>query len=203
MMALETWLAFIVASAVMLVIPGPTILLVMQRALAGGRGAALPLVLGVAAGDLTAICLSLAGLGALLATSAELFALVRYAGAAYLIWLGVKMWRTPISFGGLSAARGMTAMRDAYIVTALKPKAIIFFVAFVPAFLDPAKPFLPQALVLIVSFVTMAAANALFYALVAARLSGKISRPGAWNGFNRLGGGVLMGAGIATAFMRR
>ena len=97
----------------------------------------------------------------------------------------------------------MTAMRDAYIVTALNPKAIVFFVAFVPAFLDPAKPFLPQALVLIVSFVTMAAANALFYALVAARLSGKISRPGAWNGFNRLGGGVLMGAGIATALMRR
>ncbi len=202
-MTFETWLGFLAASAVMLVIPGPTILLVLQRALAGGRSAALPLVLGVAAGDLTAISLSLAGVGALLAASAALFTAVRYAGALYLIWLGIRLWRTPFTFEAAPAARGMMAMRDAYIVTALNPKAIVFFVAFVPPFLDPARPFLPQALILIGSFVTLAAANALFYALAAARLGGMIRRPATGLALHRLGGGVLVGAGVATALMRR
>ena len=81
-MSLETWLAFLAATAVMLVIPGPTLLLVIGQSLGAGRRAALPLVAGVALGDLTAMTLSLAGLGALLAASATLFTVLKFAGAA-------------------------------------------------------------------------------------------------------------------------
>ena len=203
MMAFETWLGFLAASAVMLVIPGPTIFLVMQRALAGGRRAAVPLALGVAAGDLTAISLSMAGLGALLSASAWLFTLLRYAGAAYLIWLGISMWRTLLVRGALPATNGMKAMGDAYVVAALNPKAIVFFVAFVPLFIDPSLPFLPQAIALIGSFVILAAANALLYAMLSVRVGRVVRRPQALFALNRLGGSVLIGAGVATAVMRR
>ncbi|MFL5158056.1 MAG: LysE family translocator, partial [Microvirga sp.] len=92
-MTLETWLAFTAASAVLLVIPGPTILLVVSYALGQGWRTALPMAIGVALGDFTAMTLSLLGLGALLAVSATLFTALKWAGAAYLIWLGIKLWR--------------------------------------------------------------------------------------------------------------
>lgn len=202
-MALDTWLAFLAATAVMLMIPGPTILLVIGQSLGAGRRAALPLVAGVALGDLTAMTLSLAGLGALLAASATLFAVLKYAGAAYLIWLGVKLWRAPVDPGAMPPVTARRALRDAYVVTALNPKGIAFFVAFVPMFVDASKPFLPQAAILVASFVTLAALNAAAYALLAARLSGAVARPAVRRAFNRTGGAVLMGAGLATAAMRR
>jgi threonine/homoserine/homoserine lactone efflux protein len=202
-MAIETWLAFLAATVVMLAIPGPTILLVIGQTLGGGTRAALPLVAGVALGDLTAMTLSLAGLGALLAASATLFTVLKFAGAAYLVWLGIRMWRAPVGDAAAAPVGARRAFRDAYVVTALNPKGIAFFVAFVPLFVDAGAPFLPQAIVLVVSFVTLAALNAAIYALLAARLSGAVARPAVRRAFNRAGGTLLVGAGIATAAMRR
>lgn len=201
-MATETWLAFVAATVVMLAIPGPTILLVIGQSLGAGSRAALPLVAGVALGDLTAITLSLAGLGALLAASATLFTVLKFAGAAYLVWLGVKLWRAPVEAAATAPVSAGRAMRDAYVVTALNPKGIAFFVAFVPLFVDAGSPFLPQAAVLVATFVGLAAVNAAIYALLAARLSGAVRRPGVRRAFNRCGGTVLVGAGLATAAMR-
>lgn len=202
-MALETWLAFLLASAALLAIPGPTILLVIGQSLGAGRGRALPLVAGVALGDLTSITLSLAGLGAVLAASSLAFTLLKWGGAAYLIWLGVRLWRAPVSEAAAPPLSARRAFRDAYVVTALNPKSIAFFVAFVPQFLDGGRAFLPQAAILVASFVTLAAANALLYALLAGRMSGLVTRPAVRRGFNRVGGTMLVGAGIATAAMRR
>ncbi|MEO3472353.1 LysE family translocator [Roseomonas sp. CAU 1739] len=201
-MAIDTWLAFVAATMVMLAIPGPTILLVIGQSLGAGSRAALPLVAGVALGDLTAITLSLAGLGALLAASATLFTVLKFAGAAYLVWLGVKLWRAPVEAAATAPVSARRAMRDAYVVTALNPKGIAFFVAFVPLFVDASSPFLPQAVVLVATFVGLAAVNAAIYALMAARLSGAVRRPGVRRAFNRCGGTVLVGAGLATAAMR-
>lgn len=202
-MALETWLAFVAATVVMLAIPGPTILLVIGQSLGAGGRAALPLVAGVALGDLTAMTLSLAGLGALLAASAALFTVLKFAGAAYLVWLGVKLWRAPVEDGALPPVTARRAFRDAYVVTALNPKGIAFFVAFVPLFVNAGAPFLPQAALLVATFVGLAAVNAGIYALLAARLSGAVRRPVVRRAFNRGGGLVLIGAGLATAAMRR
>ena len=197
-----TWLAFCAAAIVMLLIPGPTILLVIGQSLGGGRRGAMPLVAGVALGDLTAMTLSLAGLGAVLAASATLFTALKWAGAAYLIWLGIRMWRAPVAAGAAPPLSARRAMREAYVVTALNPKGIVFFVAFVPQFLDPARPFLTQAAVLVGTFVTLAALNAAVYAALAARLSGAVRRPGLRRWLNRAGGTVLVGAGVAVALRR-
>ncbi len=201
-MDLTLWLAFVATAIAMLVIPGPTILLVIGQSLGGGARNALPLAAGVALGDLTAMSLSLAGLGALLAASAAAFTALKWIGAAYLIWLGVKLWRAPVTADAAPPLDARRAMRDAYLVTALNPKSIVFFVAFVPQFLDTARPFLPQAVVLVATFVTLAALNAGLYALLAARLSGAVRRPWLRRAFNRAGGAMLMGAGVAVALRR-
>jgi threonine/homoserine/homoserine lactone efflux protein len=201
-MPLDTWLAFVAATVVMLAIPGPTILLVIGQSLGGGSRAALPLVAGVALGDLTAMTLSLAGLGALLAASATLFTVLKLAGAAYLVWLGIRMWRAPVGAAAAAPVPPRRALREAYVVTALNPKSIAFFVAFVPIFVDAGAPFAPQAALLVATFVTLAAANAGLYALLAARLSGAVARPSVRRAFNRTGGAMLVGAGVATAAAR-
>lgn len=204
-MDIAVWFAFVAASAVVLAIPGPTILMVVGRALGGGRAQALPIVAGVAAGDLTAMTLSLLGLGALLATSAALFTVFKVIGAAYLVWLGVGLWRAPVAAADapLSTVAPWRAARDTFVVTALNPKSIAFFIAFVPQFVAPARPFAPQAAILIATFVTMAAANAAIYAMAAGRLATRIRRPSVRRWFNRAGGTMLIGAGAATALMKR
>ncbi len=203
-MTFETWIAFALAAAAMLAIPGPTILLVVGQSLGvGGRRNAVPLVAGVALGDLLAMVLSLAGLGALLAASATAFAALKWAGAAYLVWLGVRLWRAPVEAGAAPPLDARWALRRAFVVTALNPKGIAFFVAFVPQFLDPSSPFLPQAALLAATFVGLGALNAAAYALLAGRVSGAVGRPAVRRWLNRAGGTVLVGAGLATAAVRR
>ena len=201
-MDLTLWLAFVAAAVVMLIIPGPTILLVIGQSLGGGARNALPLVAGVALGDLTAMTLSLAGMGALLAASATAFTVVKWAGAAYLVWLGVRMWRAPVTAEAAPPLRASRALREAWLVTALNPKGIVFFVAFLPQFIDAARAFMPQAAILVATFVTMAAANALVYAMLASRLSATVRRTDLRRLVNRIGGSVLMAAGFAIALRR-
>lgn len=202
-MSFQTWLAFVAAASLMLLVPGPTILLVIGQALGAGRRAALALVAGVALGDLTAMTISLAGLGALLAASSTLFTALKWLGAAYLVWLGIGLFRAPVAAASLPPVTARRAMRQAYVVTALNPKGIAFFVAFVPLFVDASAPFPPQAALLIATFVTLAALNAGAYALLASRLSGAVRRPGVRRAFNRVGGSMLVGAGLATAWSGR
>jgi threonine/homoserine/homoserine lactone efflux protein len=200
-MTLETWLAFALASLITVMIPGPVVVFILGRSLGGGWRAALPTVGGVALGDAVALTASLIGLGALLAASATAFTIAKWLGAAYLIWLGVKLWRAPI--GEAVALPARHAFRDAFLVTVLNPKSIAFFVAFLPQFLNPASAFLPQAALVLVTFVGLGALNALGYALLAGTLSDAVKRPAIRRGFNRVGGGMLIGAGLATAAMRR
>lgn len=198
-MSLETWIAFTIASSIMLVIPGPTVLLIVSYALGQGWRAAAPMAIGTTLGDFTAITLSLAGVGALLAASATVFTILKIGGALYLIWLGLKLWR---SGGNLDAEPrtdrppALRMMFHAWIVTALNPKSITFFVAFVPQFLNPAAPLLPQLAIIEVTFVALAFANAFAYALVAARARRIVRNEQAIRTFNRAGGSLLMGAGV-------
>ena len=200
-MTFETWAAFAAASSILLVIPGPTVLLVVSYALGQGWRTALHMAVGVALGDFTAMTLSMLGLGALLATSATLFTILKWAGAAYLIYLGIKLWRAG---GTLDAAPRTDAVSTAkmlghaWLVTALNPKSITFFVAFLPAFLDPNADFLAQMLVFEATFLVLAFANAFGYALVASRARRMASDPRALGVVNKVGGGLLVGAGVAT-----
>lgn len=207
-MPLENWLAFVAASAIMLAIPGPTILLVISYALGHGRKASTATVTGVALGDFTAMTASMLGLGALLATSAALFSGLKWIGAAYLIYLGIKLWRSPVGDAAdgskvTGRERPLKIFLHAYIVTALNPKSIVFFVAFLPQFLVPTLPFWPQVLIFEVTFLVLATVNAALYGLLASAARNTIRKPRVQRIVNRTGGGLLVGAGLITFGWKR
>ncbi|ALN74446.1 LysE family translocator [Aureimonas sp. AU20] len=209
-MSLDHWLAFVAASAVLLAIPGPTILLVISYALSHGRKLAAATVAGVALGDFTAMTASMLGLGALLAASAALFTALKWIGAAYLIYLGIKLWRAPVSGGAGEAAgtegpseRPLRVFLHIYVVTALNPKSILFFVAFLPQFLDLSRPLLGQMLVFETTFLVLATLNATLYALLASMARQSIRKPGVQRAVNRTGGSLMIGAGLLAAGWRR
>ncbi|QRM56002.1 LysE family translocator [Sinorhizobium sp. BG8] len=207
-MSFEHWLAFAAASAVMLAIPGPTILLVISYALGHGRRTAGATVAGVALGDFTAMTASMLGLGALLATSAAIFTVLKWVGAAYLVWLGIKLWRAPVAGDAVSGANPpeenpYKIFAHAYVVTALNPKSIVFFVAFLPQFLDLSRPLFAQMVIFEVTFLVLATLNALTYALMASAARQTIRKPTVQKIVNRTGGTLLICAGLLTAGLRR
>lgn len=207
-MPLDLWLTFVAASTALLLIPGPTVLLVLSYALTKGRAVAVASAAGVAFGDLLAMTASLVGLGALVLASATLFAALKWAGAVYLIYLGIKMLRSAPS-AGLGAvqtdndvgARGVFG--HAAAVTALNPKSIAFFIAFVPQFLRPETPLAPQFIILIATFVGLAAINALAYALLADKMRSKFVKPHVITWLTRGGGVALISMGVLTTTLRR
>jgi threonine/homoserine/homoserine lactone efflux protein len=204
-MSIETWLAFVAASAVLLIIPGPTILLVISYALGRGMRAALPVAVGVALGDFTAMTLSLLGLGALLATSALLFTIFKWAGALYLVWLGIGLWRAGAGLqveGRKDEAPAFSMLGHAWLVTALNPKSITFFIAFLPQFIDPTIGFWNQMFIFEATFLGLAFANAIGYGLIASRARGLVQNRRVIGIFNRVGGSLLIGAGLAAASVR-
>ena len=206
-MSFETWFAFALASAVVVAIPGPTVLLVVSYALGHGRRPALAIVAGVGLGDFTAMTASILGIGALLATSAALFTALKWLGAAYLVYLGVKLWRAPVSAdAGTVEAPAADTRRiffHAYAVTALNPKSIVFFVAFLPQFLDPVGPVALQLVAFEATFLTLAVLNAAAYGLMATMARGVIRRPAVQKTVNRVGGSLMIGAGLLAAGWRR
>lgn len=204
-MSFENWAAFAAASAVLLMIPGPTVLLVVSYALGQGWRTALPMAVGVALGDFTAMTLSMLGIGALLAASATVFAVLKVIGAGYLIYLGVKLFRAGGALRAEPRTDASSALRmtaHAWLVTALNPKSITFFVAFLPQFLDRHADFLHQMLVFEATFLALAFANAFAYAAAASRARAIVRNERAIRIFNRTGGTLLVGAGIATVALR-
>ena len=206
-MSLELWIAFTLASAALLAVPGPTVLLVVSYALGRGRGSALATVPGVALGDFTAMTVSLAGAGAILAASTTLFTVLKLAGAVYLVWLGIQLWRAGASMDAITAPRARADRSrmfwNAYVVTALNPKSVVFFIAFVPQFVDASTPLLAQFAVLETTFVLLAAVNAAIWALLAGKMRARLQAPWALRLVHRVGGSFLIGAGLLTALTRR
>lgn len=206
-MPLDLWLTFVVASTALLLIPGPTVLLVLSYALSQGKRVAMASANGVALGDLVAMTASLVGLGALVLASATLFTVLKWVGAVYLVYLGIKLLRsTPTK--GLEAPEGAATdgrgvFWNAAAVTALNPKSIAFFIAFVPQFVSVNAPLLPQFAILIATFVGLAWINALAYALLADRLRQTIRKPAVLTWLTRGGGVALIGMGLMTAALRR
>lgn len=206
-MSLPLWFAFVAASAVLLIIPGPTILTVISYSVAHGKGARLPLAAAVALGDSTALGLSLLGLGALLATSALWFTVIKWIGGLYLIYLGFKLLRSGAAPAEVSAPVAPRSRRalfvNTWLVTALNPKGMVFFVAFLPQFISPATPAAPQLWVLGVTFVVMATLNATLYAVFAGSARRLLASARAQRTFNLGGGGLLTAAGLWALWARR
>jgi threonine/homoserine/homoserine lactone efflux protein len=197
---IELWLAFAAASAVLVIMPGPTILTVISYSVAHGRRAHVPLVAAVALGDATGLGMSLLGLGTLLAASALWFTVVKWAGGLYLLYLGVKLFRAGFGASELSTPDPPSSrwklFVNTYLVTAFNPKGMVFFVAFLPQFIDPRANLTQQLWILAITFVVMATLNAAAYAAFAGSARKVLSSPKAQRRFNLAGGSLLSAAGV-------
>jgi threonine/homoserine/homoserine lactone efflux protein len=206
-MSFEIWLAFIAASTVVLIVPGPTILTVISYSISHGRRANIPLVAAVALGDSTALGFSLLGLGALLATSVFWFAVIKIIGGLYLLYLGVRLLRVGGNRTEFSAPvcpdSTWKLFANTYLVTALNPKSIMFFVAFLPHFINHTSQVTPQLWLLAITFVILATVNTALYAMFATSARRVFGSPRAQRRFNIAGGSLLSIAGVWSLLARR
>lgn len=202
-MTFETWLAFAVASAIVVLIPGPNIVLTVNYAIREGRRSGLATIPGVVLGAFIAMSLSLMGAGAVLATSAFLFTLLKLAGAIYLIWLAYSLWTAPakpLSLDGGSDAKPLNSLFwQAVLISVLNPKGPAFYVAFVPQFVTPTGPIFLQFAILMATFLVIATLNSLFWLFFADSVRVQFRNPWAIRILNRVGASCLFIAGILTA----
>lgn len=206
-MDLHSWAAFAIASLIIAIIPGPGVASIIGFAFSSGRRVALASVAGMAIGNATAISASLAGAGAVLASSALAFTILKWAGALYLIVIGLIAIANSRSLPEVSVPGAAISARTAFLtnvaVGTFHPKTILFFVAFASQFIRADGSYFAQAAVLIITFTCIAAITDALYALAASRASGVVQDVRFRRWMQRAGGGVLVTAGVATAAMRR
>lgn len=206
-MSIEIYIGFLLASSLILIIPGPTVILVVSQAIVHGRSSVVPLAGGVVAGDFTAMTLSLMGVGSLLAVSAELFLLLKWLGAFYLVYLGLRLWVSGSRLSDLpvnaqnDSAR--TLFRSSFIVTALNPKSIAFFIAFFPQFIERSASSVLQLGVLGSTFLLLAGINAVLYGFFAGQFREFLQKERSRKMLSRGGAAALIGAGVLTAGLQQ
>lgn len=201
-------LAFVGASLVLALTPGPAVVYIVARTLAQGRACGLASVLGVALGNLANAVGAALGLAALFAVSSTAFTVVKWAGAAYLVYLGIRMWRTAPVVADVTPQVPMKPLRrvfrDGFVVALLNPKTTLFFAAFLPQFMDAHASPLMQTLALGGIFIAVAGCTDLFYVLTASLIGprlGRAARHAVWG--NRLAGTSFIGLGVLTAMGTR
>lgn len=202
----EIWLSFVIATIFLVTMPGPTILLTVSYALGHGKNTAWATVPGAIVGDFIAMTISLMGAGAILAASATLFTGLKLIGAGYLIWMGIQMWRSKpmeINTQKVKNVPHRKIFKNTFLVTVLNPKGIVFFVAFVPQFIDPAKDTFMQFAILEATFIFLAATSVLIWALLASVMHSKFKEERKQNIVNKLSGSFLIGAGFLTLAAKR
>ena len=196
----HTFLIFAVASAAFLAVPGPSVIYIVSRSLAEGRTAGIVSALGIQAGGLVHVIAATIGVSALLASSATAFSIVKYAGAAYLIYRGVRRLREPDhpADGADGAVPRKRLFWQGVVVNSLNPKTALFFLAFLPQFVDPDRGAVaPQVMALGVLFLVLATLSDSTYALVAGSVRG-------WLGerrrtITRVSGVSYVGLGVLAA----
>lgn len=150
-MALDTWIAFTVLWITFALIPGPSALFCVSMAVGVGMPRAMGAPIGIAVGSVVHATIAALGVGTVLLASAELFALFKWIGVAYLVYLGVRQWRMPGVFTGSVSTRSMSSLQvasEALLVMLTNPKSIFAYAAVLPLFIDPTAPFVAQVLIL-------------------------------------------------------
>jgi threonine/homoserine/homoserine lactone efflux protein len=207
-MTLQTWWLFTTAVFLLCGTPGPNMLHVMTRSLRFGFRRSVAAMAGCYSAILLAMAASAAGLTALLMARPGAFEALRYGGVAYLIWLGVKAWRggdAPLDVGGADLAPTLSRaalFRGGFLIAIGNPKLLLFAAAFLPQFIDHARPQGPQFAILVVTFSSLELFWYAVYGLGGQRLSGLLTRPGLQRWFNRLTGTVFVGFGLALLKLR-
>lgn len=208
-MNLHTWWLFVAMAFVVSATPGPNMLLVMSHSARFGWRDSLATMCGCMTSLLAMMCISAAGMGALLQAFPAVFDAMRLAGAAYLAYLGVQGWRSKVADSDASEqdaprekAVPKLLYRQGMLVAASNPKAILFAAAFFPQFLDPSAPKLPQFSILLATFAVIEVSWYLVYALGGHKLSHYLRRASVMRVFNRVTGGVFVGFAAIMATVR-
>jgi homoserine/homoserine lactone efflux protein len=198
-MDFDTWLIYLLAAIGLSLSPGPNGLLALTHGALHGRGAAMYTIVGGACGFVAVIALSMFGIGALLQTSLTWLTVLKWLGGAYLVWLGVTVWRAPpigLDVTPPAAPRaGASLFRQGALSALTNPKGLLFFAAFLPQFIDPARSLVVQFVVMAGTFAAVEIATELFIASMAARISPWLRRVG--RRFNQACGGVFVAIGVA------
>ena len=198
-MHLQTWLIYLLAATGLSLSPGPNGLLALTHGALHGRRMALYTIGGGVLGFVIVIALSLFGIGALLKASLVWLTVLKWAGGAYLVWLGVQVWRAPPIGIDLQRPAEPVApgslFRQGALSALTNPKGILFFAAFLPQFIDPAGDLWLQFLIMAGTFAAIEFSTELFIASVAHRISPWLRRVG--RSFNRACGGVFVAIGAA------
>ena len=206
-MTLHTWWLFVMMSFVISGTPGPNMLLVMSSSARHGVRKTLAAMAGCMTALMAMMCISAAGLGALLQAFPAVFDALRWMGAAYLVYLGVKSWRAPVAEAvdgapSMPAARAGALFRRGFLVAASNPKAILFAAAFLPQFIIPSEPRLPQFALLLASFAIIEGGWYVAYAAGGQRIARYLQRASVLRLFNRVTGGAFVGFGALMATLR-
>lgn len=198
-MALHLWLGFFLTTLVVALSPGPGAVLSMSVGVRHGYRHALKAICGLQTALLLQLVLVALGLGAVLAASELAFLVVKLAGAAYLVWLGIQRWREPLTIGEAGATVDRAFYRQGILVNLGNPKAIVFIAALVPQFIDPLAPQLPQFAVIALTMCSLDTAVMSCYALLASRFRGLLAGPRRGLLANRVFGGIFVAAGALLA----
>ena len=199
-MEFQTWLLYLAASAGLSLSPGPNGLLALTHGAIHGRRKALFTISGGVLGFVLVIALSLFGIGALLQASIAWLTVLKWVGGAYLVWLGIQLWRAPpLDMQGPGAAAavrpGMALFKEGFLSAVTNPKALLFFAAFLPQFIDPNRSLVVQFVVMAGTFGVVEFLYELLVASAAQRIRPWLRRTG--RRFNQACGGIFMGIGIA------
>ncbi len=199
-MSLQTWLLYFATVFLLSGTPGPNMLHVLSRSVRFGFLRTLPAMAGCGAAVITALIASAAGLAAALQASPILFAIIRYLGVAYLVWLGVKAWMdkgeaaTPLE-GAPVHHPAWALFRGGFLISISNPKLLLFAAAFLPQFINQSAPTLPQFVILIATFGAIETFWYMLYALGGQKLAGYLKRPALNRLFNRVTGTMFFGFG--------
>lgn len=199
--------AYCLAVAILLLIPGPVVTLVVANSLSHGRRSGFATVVGASAGNAILLGATAVGLVAFFALLSEIFEIVRWVGAGYLIWLGIKAWRVHGAHEGAiepTAAKSSRAVfLQGFLIALTNPKAILFYIAFLPQFVDSRLPAGPQLLAMIGTMIVMGFLSDSGYALLAARARGWFTVPRRRRLQSRIAGTLLIGVGCGLLVARR
>ncbi len=204
-MELQVYIAFIVATTIMIALPGPSVLLTVAHSISFGWRHALSTVAGATMGIAVQLIVAAIGLTSLLNVVAEAFEWLRWAGAAYLVYLGIKQWRSaskPLEFDTSSASKTNLFVQG-LIITIPNPKSLIFIAAFLPQFIDASRPAGLQFAFIVPTFLVITFAVTSVWALIAGNVRGYLRNHRVFQAVLRTAGGMMILAGVGLALARR
>jgi threonine/homoserine/homoserine lactone efflux protein len=198
---------FLLAALVIAVVPGPGIFYVAARTLSGGKRAGFASTFGTALGGLVHVIGGALGVSALILASAELFTVLKFAGALYLVWIGIKTFREArdLAQQAIAAAPARQVFREGVLVEALNPKTAAFFLAFIPQFVDPANGYVALQFIMLglISVALNTLADVVVVTMAATARNGLTRRPGLLQRLRQGSGLFIAGLGVSLALARR